>query len=208
MKNLPSDIVFRHLRFDPEYLEGWEALLSRYEAERAHEFTGKKRRREFILGRAAARLLLSDELAVEPQAVPLSVAESGAIDVVGADLHVSIAHSGDHAVAAASSRMVGVDIESIVPRNTELRRFLVHPDEQELLESIPLDPNRSQILWWTLKEATLKAMRTGLRFPPRKIRLDVDLGEERARAYVEEGRDWDLFFEEWDGYYVAVAAEP
>lgn len=208
MKNLPPDVTFRHLRFDPEHLELWEGLLSAEEAERLAGFTGPKRRQEFILGRAAARLLLSERLDIDPGDVPLEVADSGAIDVIGADLHVSIAHSGDHAVAAASSRMLGVDIESIVPRHTELHRFLLHPEEYDLLETIPLDHDRSQILCWTLKEATLKAMRTGLRFSPKKLRLEIDVSGETGIAHVTEGGHWTLFFEEWDEYYVAVAVEP
>ena len=208
MKNLPPDVSFRHLRFDPDHLERWETFLSAGELERVDGFTGTKRRQEFILGRAAARLLLSERLSLRPGDVPLEVAESGAIDVLGAELHVSIAHSGDHAVAAASSRMIGVDIESIAPRHSELHRFLLHPDEYGLLENIPLDRDRSQILCWTIKEATLKAMRTGLRFSPKKLRLEIDVDGETAVAHVEGGGHWAVFFEEWDEYYVAVAVEP
>lgn len=208
MKNLPPDITFRHLRFDPDHLEGWESLLSAEELDRLLGFSGAKRKREFILGRAAARLLLSEQLGVDPGDVPLEVADSGAIDVVGADLHVSIAHSGDHAVAAAASRMLGVDIESIAPRHAELHRFMLHPDEYELMDRIPLDQDRTQILCWTLKEATLKAMRTGLRFSPKKLRLEIDLPGERATVHVTDGGHWSLYFEEWDEYYVAVAIEP
>lgn len=208
MRKLPPDVTFRHLRFDPDHLERWEALLSDEEAERAHGFSGRKRRQEFILGRAAARLLLSERLDIEPTAVALEVAESGAIDVLGADLHISIGHSGDHAVAAAGSRMIGVDIESIAPRHAELHRFMLHPDEYDLLDKIPLDDDRTQILCWTLKEATLKAMRTGLRFSPKKLRLEIDMERETAIVHVNEGGRWALFFEEWDDYYVAVAVEP
>lgn len=208
MQNLPPDISFRHLRFDPDHLERWEALLSDEEAERLRSFHLPKRRREFILGRAAARLLLAEELDIEPGDIPLSVADSGAIDVVGADIHVSIAHSGDHAVAAAANRLVGVDIESIAPRHADLRRYLLHPDELELVHGLPLDEERTNILCWTLKEATLKAMRTGLRVSPRKLRLEIDLHNERAEVLGADGRRWPAYFEQWDGYYVAVATEP
>lgn len=202
---LPSDITFRHLRFDPDHLAGWRAMLSDEEEERVRGFTQEKRIREFILGRAAARLLLSERLGIHPGVVPLEVAESGAVTVAESPVSVSIAHSGDHAVAAAASRGVGVDIESIAPRHASLHRYLLHPDEHDLLDSVPLDPDRAQILVWTLKEATLKAMGTGLRFSPKKLRLHVDFAAERAVVEVEGGGRWSACFEQWDNYYVALA---
>lgn len=205
MLDLPSDITFQHLRFDPDHLERWEALLSPEEALRAARFPRAKRREEFVLGRAAARLLLSQRIGTEPEDVALAVAESGAIDVVGSHLHVSIAHSGDHAVAATAPRLLGIDIERIAARHADLARFMLHPEEHHLIDSIPLDPDRTHILCWTLKEAALKAMRTGLRTSPKKLRLEVDLAAESARVYVDGGDTWAVRFEEWEGYYVALA---
>lgn len=202
---LPSDITFRHLRFDVEHLDGWKALLSPDEAARADGFRGPKRREEFILGRAAARLLLAERLGIDPSSVPLRVAGSGAIDVLDSELHLSISHSGDRAVAAAAPRLIGVDVETIAPRRADLERFMLHPQEHDLLESIPLETDRARILCWTLKEATLKAMRTGLRTSPKRLRLFVDVAAEAARAVTDDGAEWDLQFEEWDGFYVAVA---
>ena len=204
---LPADITFRHLRFDPEHLETWEALLSLEEKLRADNFLRGKRRQEFILGRAAARLLLSERMDVNPRNVLLEVAESGAIDVLDSDLHISIAHSGDHAVAAAAPRFIGVDIENIAPRHVDLHRYMLHPDEYHLIETLPLDRERAQILCWTLKEAVLKGMRQGLRYSPRKLQLDIDIDAAAASVQGEDGRRWSLFFEEWDAYYVAVAVE-
>lgn len=208
MQQLPSDITFRHLRFDPEHLETWEALLSEAEEERLQGFTQQKRRQEFVLGRAAARMLLAERLDIVPKDVLLEVAESGAVDVVGTDLHISIAHSGDHAVAAAAPRYVGVDIEAIVTRHAELHRYILHPDEYEVVDALPLDSDRAQILCWTLKESVLKAMRVGLRYSPRKLRLHIDMARTAARIDADNGQQWEAYFEQWDDYYVAVAVEP
>jgi 4'-phosphopantetheinyl transferase len=205
---LPSDITFRHLRFDPDHLESWEALLSAEERVRADGFLRGKRRQEFILGRAAARMLLSERMEVNPKNVVLEVAESGAIDVVDSELHISIAHSGDHAVAAAAPRYVGVDIETIAPRHVDLHRYMLHPNEYHLIDTLPLDRERAQILCWTLKEAVLKGMREGLRYSPKKLQLRIDMDRSAAAVETENGRNWNVFFEEWDAYYVAVAVEP
>lgn len=205
---LPSDITFRHLRFDPDHLESWEALLSAEEKVRADGFLRGKRRQEFILGRAVARMLLAERLDVNPRNVTLEVAESGAVDVVDSELHISIAHSGDHAVAAAAPRYVGVDIETIAPRHVDLHRYMLHPNEYYLIDTLPLDRERAQILCWTLKEAVLKGMREGLRYSPKKLQLKIDMERASAEANAENGRRWTVYFEEWDAYYVAVAVEP
>lgn len=205
---LPSDITFRHLRFDPDHLESWEALLSAEERVRADGFLRGKRRKEFILGRAAARLLLSERMEVNPTNVILEVADSGAIDVLDSELHISIAHSGDHAVAAAAPRYIGVDIETIAPRHIDLHRYMLHPNEYHLIDTLPLDRERAQILCWTLKEAVLKGMREGLRYSPKKLQLKIDMDRSAAAVETENGRSWSVFFEEWDAYYVAVAVEP
>lgn len=208
MKKLPPDITFRHLRFDPDHMEMWEMLLSPEEERRVQGFSRTKRRQEFILGRAAARMLLSERLDREPGEVLLEVSASGAIDVLDSDLHVSIAHSNDHAVAAAAPRYIGVDIEAIESRHERLHRYMLHPDEYDLVHTLPIDSERAHILCWALKEASLKAMRTGLRYSPKKLRLDIDVDREEAIIIVNDGRTWHAFFEEWDGYYVAVAIEP
>lgn len=204
---LPPDVTFRHLRFDPDHLDSWEALLSGDERVRADNFVRGTRRQEFILGRAAARILLADRMDVDPTSVLLEVAESGAIDVIGSDLHISIAHTGDHAVAAAAPRYVGVDIETIAPRHVDLHRYMLHPDEYHLIETLPLDRERAQILCWTLKESVLKGMRVGLRYSPKKLQLNIDFDQAAAAVHSENGRRWTAFFEEWDAYYVAVAVE-
>ncbi len=204
---LPPDVTFRHLRFDPDHLESWEALLSTEERVRADNFLRGKRRQEFILGRAAARLLLADRMDINPGSVLLEVAESGAIDVMDSDLHISIAHTGDHAVAAAAPRYIGVDIETIAPRHVDLHRYMLHPDEYGLIETLPLNRERAQILCWTLKESVLKGMRVGLRYSPRKLQLSIDFEKAAASVHTENGRYWRAFFEEWDTNYVAVAVE-
>ena len=160
-----------------------------------------------MLGRAAARTLLAERLGVDPAQVPLHVAEDGGVDVLGAALALSIAHSGAHAVAAVAERPIGIDLERIAPRHERLPRFLLHPDEYAAFDALPLDAERSAILYWTLKEATLKALRTGFRLSPKKLRLEIDLPTQSARAHVIDHSPMRLHFEERDAYFLAVAFE-
>ena len=205
---LPSDVTYRLLRYDPAAEPSWRALLSPEEQAQLEGFRLAKRRREFTLGRVAARTLLAERLGVAPGEVPLRVAEGGALEVAGCPQAVSIAHAGGQAVAAVAARRVGVDLERIRPRHPELPRFLLHADEYAPFERLPLDRARATILYWTLKEAMLKGLGTGFRLSPKKLRLCVDLEGGRAEAEVEGGTPWQLRFEERGGFYLAVAYDP
>ncbi len=203
--NLPPDIAIRWMTYDPAQAGVLEALLSSEERVRVARYTHAGRRRSFTLGRAAARTLLAERLGVGPAQVPLCVAEDGGIDVDGAAVTISIAHSGAHAVAAIAERAVGIDLERIAPRHESLPRFLLHPDEYAAFDALSLDAERTAILYWTLKEATLKALRTGFRLSPKKLRLEIDLPTQSARAHLVDQPPMHLRFEEREAYYLAVA---
>ena len=180
------------------------ALLPEEERARLEAFKSVKRRRTFVLGRTSARLLLADQMGLPPEAVPLRVAEDGAVEVAGTPYHLSIAHTDTHAVAAVAERAVGVDLERIRPRRPDLPRFLLHPDEHDLLDRLDPDRTSALILCWTLKEATLKAMRTGFRCSPKEVRLDVGADARSIMADVR-GCRWRLGFERRGGCFLAVA---
>lgn len=207
MKRLPPDIAIRWISYDPARNDAFEAMLSEEERARASTFTHDGRRRSFVLGRVAARTLLAERLGVDPVQVPLNVAQDGAVDVGAAAVQLSIAHSGAHAVAVAAERAVGVDLERIAPRHPGLPRFILHPEEYTAFDTLPLEQTQATILYWTLKEATLKAMRTGFRFSPKKLRLEIDLAAQSAIVHIQDRPSMHLRFEERAAYYLAVAFE-
>ncbi len=164
----------------------------------------EKRRRQYILGRLVLRQLLAEQLGEEPARVPLVVAGDGAVDLADSAWRLSIAHSGDRAVAAVSTRgAIGVDIERVQPRHQGLPRFLLHPEEHAMVESP--DPDDRLILLWTIKEAVLKAMRTGFRVSPRALRVVLDGAKGQALIEVNNRMEWQARFTKYDDYYVSVA---
>jgi 4'-phosphopantetheinyl transferase len=206
--DLPDDIELRlavRAAAAPLALEA----LPFSEREEAEGFGSERRRRTFALGRATARSLLGDRLGVAAPDVPLRIAADGAPEVEGGGLCVSIAHAATSeqtlAVAAVGRQPLGVDLEPIRPRRPDLYRFLLHPDEYGVLQRLPLDHDAAQVLLWTLKEATLKALRTGFRLSPKKLRLVVAPESETATAYVEEGARWSLHYAKREGCFLAVA---
>jgi len=204
-RHLPPGVRVHGEAHETDRTTRWREWLSDEERACIKSFGAAVRRREFLTGRAAARHLLADVLGTSPSQVPLRRADDGAVDVVGTDWHVSIAHSDERALAAASRRPVGVDLERIRPRDPAVTRFLLHPEERELLDTLPYGENRSLLLCWTLKEAALKARRSGFQTSPTALRLRVAPAGQAATATMEGGRQWQLVYAELDGFWAAVA---
>lgn len=201
---LPDHIGLHRLVYVPERCAEWLRVLSEEERARWKAFGSEKRQREFLAGRVAARELLAAPTGMAPENVRLVIAEDGAVEVPEVGLHLSIAHGDGQAVAAVSPQPVGVDLEKIRPTRPDLYRFLLGEEEQGLLGHFSLDHDHTQVLLWTLKEAVLKAHRTGFRLSPKKIRL-TPTGPDSAVAMVEGEARWEIRYEECDGCYLAVA---
>lgn len=202
---LPSDVEYCWLRDEPALHEERLALLSFDERQRVRGFRAEKRRHEFVLGRAAARQLLARRLGTPPDDVPLLVDDDGGLCVDGSDLHVSISHTARQAVAAVGRRPVGIDLEAIKQLRSEIRRYIYHDEDYALFARLPLDEHRAQILSWALKEAALKARRSGLRYSPRRMRVHLSLDDHAARLEEDTGVVWHARFREENGLYLAIA---
>lgn len=205
VQRLPSDVFVQGTTYDPTAADRWRRWLSPAERRRMDGFGAKSRRREFLSGRVAARKLLSARLEVSPSKVPLRRASDEAVDVIGEDWRLSIAHSGPHAVAACACHPLGVDLEHIEPRDPAIARFLFAPGDRGLIGALPYDADAALILCWTLKEATLKARRSGFRMSPKDLQLTVEPNQNAARIEVENGARWSIWYAQLKGYWSALA---
>jgi 4'-phosphopantetheinyl transferase len=206
--NLPEDITLKWLAYDPAEETRWYEVLSEEELHRMKSFGSIQRRRSFMAGRVALRSLLADRLACQPADVPLYVAPDGAVEVLDEPFHVSLSHAGDIAVAVVAYRTIGVDIEQVKKRREDLYRFILHPDEYALMDALGLDRTRALILCWSLKEATLKALRTGFRLSPQKLRLSINTNQQTARIYGPFDEVWNARYTEQSNHVLAVAYQP
>lgn len=204
-KRLPSSVALQAVTYHEEEASDWRSWLSEEERACIASFGAEKRRREFLAGRAAARQLLAERLDAAPAEVPLRRAEDDAVDVAGTNWRVSIAHSGPHALAACARHCVGADLEHVEPRDPAIAHFLFAPGDRGLVDRLPYDPNAALILCWTLKEATLKARRSGFRTSPKALHLTVHPEEAKALAEVEGSARWSLCYAGLEGYWGAVA---
>lgn len=201
---LPDDVWLKIVRDEPDLAARRLGLLSDEEQGRLERFAHHARRTSFVLGRAAARLLVADRLAVPVADVRLEVAPDGAVDVAGADLCLSISHSREMAAVAVAERAIGLDVERIRPPHPGLHERILSPREQVMVGGLPVSREEGTLLSWTLKEAVVKGLRTGLRRPMRSLELDIDYGSRLARVTGVEG-EWEAAFAVIDTFMVSVA---
>lgn len=220
MKDLPEDVQIRIASL-PGLAQVGAVHLTREEHARAAAFRNEGRRACFVLGRATLRELLGERLGVEPHRVPLSVASDGALDVGVPGLHASLSHTvvglGEApsenpradveivAVAAVAERLVGVDVEAFKQRREDLYRRILDPSEHQLLDALGEPMQRSQIILWSLKEAALKANRTGLRQGMRGVGLRAGGQEGRFLCRLPAGMDLEVRYEAGQRFVAAVA---
>lgn len=205
LERIPADVSLEVVRSEvlPEALT-W---LDSVEKERFQSFLHPDRRTSFALGRVAARAALAKRMGCSPEEVRIVIGEDRAPRVVDTPLRVSIAHTGREesvvGAAAVSTAPVGIDLERIVERNPALRERILQPSELEFLDDQP-GKSGDLVLLWSLKEAVLKALRTGLRRPVREILL-TQLNNGDAAADAGDSGAWNLAYERLDDVWVSVA---
>ena len=134
------------------------------ERARAAVLGSPRRRREFVIARAASRRILGSYLGTAPGSVPWLVTGTGKPGLGGspATWGVSLSHSGDLALLAVTRhRDVGVDLERIRPTTdpVALARRYFTTAEQSLVRRAPSAAVRHHhvLRLWVRKEACVKA---------------------------------------------------
>lgn len=109
-------------------------------------------------------------------------------------LHFNLSHSGGLALCGVGEAPLGVDVERMRPRRAGLERYVLSEEEFAWFQSRGGDWGSLYTLW-TLKEAKVKCLGTGLRQAPRTIGVPLlepgQTGEQdglRFGAYA--GPDW------------------
>ena len=106
------------------------------------------------------------------------------------DRYFNISHSGQYVVCAVSDQDVGVDVEiNSLIRASVMRRCFT-PTEQEWIQN---DSKKFARLW-TMKEAYMKLLGTGLSLPPLDIHLSMppQSGFDAAHNCYWQFPEWDV----------------
>jgi 4'-phosphopantetheinyl transferase len=162
-----------------------EASLAPNERERYDGFRNDTDRTMFLAGRVMARALVGDALGVGPGDWRWGEGPHGRpeIDFPATTVRFNLAHSaGLVACALADGRDVGVDVEYLRRRPVDphvVRRYCA-PDEVRDIEAHAPAWHDRFLLYWTLKEAYLKARGLGIAVPLADICFALEGGSPRV----------------------------
>jgi NAD(P)-dependent dehydrogenase (short-subunit alcohol dehydrogenase family)/4'-phosphopantetheinyl transferase EntD/acyl carrier protein len=173
-----------------------------------------KRQAERIAGRVAAKRAIRALTGAEFADITLANLESGQpiATILGQPgPAVSISHSGELAVAVARrGGRIGLDLERIAERHPAFAQDWFTAGERALLGDDPALLTAG----WTVKEAVLKALGTGMALSPREVeitlltdeRAEVALRGSVARKHLELGGGaLEIRLQRMQGAYLAEA---
>ncbi len=151
----------------PAALAVIDPWLDAAEQARVARFHQDADRQAYRAAHGLLRWLVGAALGCGPGAWRRVYTDGGAPRVDGQPLHVSLSHTRSLVAAAVAVAPIGVDVEdarrAVDWRGIAERYF--HPRDRALLQQAPDAQAAQQAFFalWTLKEAYLKAMGTGLR---------------------------------------------
>jgi 4'-phosphopantetheinyl transferase len=158
----------------------WE-FLGPEEREQCRRIRLLRGRHEYALAHLLVRVLLTDQLGVHPADWRFGRTRWNKPFLQGPvrpdDIDFSLSHAHDCVVCAVShTGCVGVDVESL-DRTLEfesIAHLCLTENEQRYLAGCSVEDSRRLFMeTWTLKEALLKAMGSGLMQPPTEIEFDL-----------------------------------
>ena len=151
--------------------------LDESERERWRKFEHLGARRRFVLCRAALRSILCGRLGCDNESLAfgegLHEKPFALVDGVRPPLSFNLSHGGRHGlIALAPAGRLGVDVEERTSRRDfeRLIEAAFGPNEQAALVDARGRPNVGLFFrLWTIKEALIKALGTGLSFDPARF---------------------------------------
>jgi 4'-phosphopantetheinyl transferase len=186
------EIILGELDCTPEAFRHLVALLSDAERARAARFKFEHHRRRYIVTRGRLRLLLAERLDATPESIEIACRSRGKPVLGGrfveCGLHFNVSHSENVAVYAfADRREVGIDIEAV----REFRDMdsvaarVFSPREHEVYLKLEASERaRGFFNCWTRKEAFVKALGDGLRYPLDSFEVSLSPGQPAKLLHV------------------------
>lgn len=174
-------------------------LISDEEKERMISFREQDDRRRALISYAVLRLLLSLYLQVPPRTLQIdrTCNQCGKPHGIprliepSSDLQFSVSHSGERVLFAVMRQVpVGVDVERVTPyiQADEMVHIVFNDEERIKWNTLPQERKKTGFcVYWTRKEAILKATGNGLVVP--LTDLHVSAPDEPPRLIKWFGRD-------------------
>ena len=135
--------------------------ISEQRREQALKFRHEQGQRLCVLAYQLLKQALREEYGIVENPV-FEYNEHGKPSIVGhPDIFFNLSHCKEAAVCAISNQPIGVDVESLREYKEGLVRYTMNDEEAREIESAD-DPTRAFIRFWTMKEATMKLIGTGI----------------------------------------------
>lgn len=166
------------------------SLLDEDERARWDRFIHDGARLRFGLCRAALRIILSEWLACHNRELGFGYTRRekpfALVNGSPASVSFNVSHSGSHGlIAVAPSGRIGVDVEERAPRRDfdRLIEAAFGRNEQAALNNASGE-NRTRLFYklWTIKEALIKALGTGLSYDPADFEAPPSMRNGAVRA--------------------------
>ncbi len=177
--DMVDDVSVLVIEIDLCAYPGDAEILNTSERARLRRMRSVTKKREYLAGRCLTRRVVGDLTDTEPRDVRIEHGPNGKPDLARTHgLHVNLSHSGERALLAVSRHgPIGVDIE--VGRTgrpfARLSRRFFAPSEHEWIQGLAAaDVASGFYRLWTLKEAYLKAIGTGLTLSSRTFQVDAE----------------------------------
>ena len=198
--------------------------LSQEEAEKAWRFVRQSDRDRYAFSHKVLRSIIAGYIGCEPQDLAFSKEKRYHKPYLigpsrGRDIQFSLSHSGDITLVAVSRESaVGIDVELVrkIPDAKQIIESFFSVDERRFFASLsPIDFDENFFVYWTSKEAFLKATGEGLSYPLDKFSVVFPHGQPEGSVRDHEAdsfqtRNWKVKrLSPEPGYLAAlVLAEP
>ena len=217
------------LEGDAETVAAARRWLDDGERQRADRLIRPEEQRRFILAHACQRAILGRYAGCDPAEIVLQPGFHGKPEFLNdGGIRFNLSHSHGHLlVAVARDRAVGVDLEPVRDRSSDMKklaeRFFAPDEYAAIAAAAPSRRAETFARYWVAKEAFLKYQGIGLQFPLgdcqvlmaadvdratiawRRDRDDAESGLVRflrlppgwVGAVSAQGTDWTVRFGEW-----------
>ena len=144
----------------------FQSVLDPLEQARAAAYQQESARSQFVIAHGILRFLLAKYLEKAPSDIQFAAGENGKPfikSIAGIEIHYNVAHSGDWILIAISGNPVGIDVEYKDPEfdYSEVVPACFNFDDINLVQN-SADPRSGFYLYWTRKEALIKASARGI----------------------------------------------
>ncbi len=143
--------------------------LPPWRKEKALQYKRLDDRKHSVLAFVLLRCALREEYGIT-EVTKFVYNEFGKPSLLGSSIHFSLSHCKDAVACAVSNHNIGIDVESVVPYNSDVARRVCTAQELEMLAQSG-NKNADFIKLWTIKEAISKFDGRGLTMPFDKINI-------------------------------------